>query len=87
MNEHSIQAIAGERVIRLERTFLPELQHAMKELSWSEHDGALAGRFPPSGTWGTLRFSEGWLQPSERPKSQEGDVNLMERGDPETHDL
>lgn len=61
---------------------MPELQHAMKELSWSEHDGALAGSFSPSGMWGTVQFLEGWLQPAERPKSQEGDVNLTERGDP-----
>lgn len=44
--------------------------------------GILAGSFLPSGMRGTVKFSEDRLQRAERPRSQEGGVNLLKKADP-----
>lgn len=44
--------------------------------------GILAGSFLPSGMRGTVEFSEDRLQRAERPRSQEGGVNLLKKADP-----
>lgn len=83
LNEHSVQAIAGKRVICLEREhFCPHYSTPRKSRASRNTVGAVAGTFPPRGMWGPGECSEAWLHPAERPKGHEGDVNLLKRGDP-----